>query len=105
MTSLKMRRRAATLNGRLKLAGLGNSDAHRVETLGCCYTEFGATVRDMFTLVESRLEDLPAMAELASRASELTTRLKTRRNSPIGEEFTGPILVEGEASASLLRPC
>ncbi len=41
------------LHGRLKLAGLGNSDAHRVETLGCCFTEFGATIRDMSDLVEA----------------------------------------------------
>ena len=47
------RRRAAQLNERLKLAGLGNSDAHRVETLGCCYTEFAATIRDMGDLVEA----------------------------------------------------
>jgi predicted metal-dependent phosphoesterase TrpH len=47
------RRRAAELNDRLKLAGLGNSDAHRVETLGCCYTEFAATIRDMCDLVEA----------------------------------------------------
>jgi predicted metal-dependent phosphoesterase TrpH len=47
------RRRAAELNGRLRLAGLGNSDAHRVETLGCCYTEFGAPVRDVRDLVEA----------------------------------------------------
>ncbi len=48
-----VRRKAAELNGRLRLAGLGNSDAHRVETLGCCYTEFAATVRDMRDLVEA----------------------------------------------------
>jgi hypothetical protein len=47
------RRRAAELNGRLKLAGLGNSDAHRIETLGCCCTEFGAAVRDACDLVEA----------------------------------------------------
>jgi predicted metal-dependent phosphoesterase TrpH len=48
-----VRRRAAALNGRLKLAGLGNSDAHRVETLGCCYTEFAATIRDVGDLVKA----------------------------------------------------
>lgn len=47
------RRQAAELNARLKLAGLGNSDAHRVETLGCCYTEFAATIRDACDLVEA----------------------------------------------------
>jgi predicted metal-dependent phosphoesterase TrpH len=48
-----VRRRAAALHARLRLAGLGNSDAHRVEVLGCCYTEFGATIRDTCDLVEA----------------------------------------------------
>ena len=47
------RRRAAELNGRLNLAGLGNSDAHRVETLGCCCTDFSAPIRDLCDLVEA----------------------------------------------------
>jgi predicted metal-dependent phosphoesterase TrpH len=49
----ELRRKAAALNGRLRLAGLGNSDAHRVETLGCCYTEFPDSVRDVRDLVEA----------------------------------------------------
>ena len=48
----EIRCRAAALNARVRLAGLGNSDAHRVETLGCCYTEFGV-IRDMSDLVEA----------------------------------------------------
>jgi predicted metal-dependent phosphoesterase TrpH len=48
-----LRQRAATLNQRLQLAGLGNSDAHRVETLGCCYTEFSVPIRDMHDLVQA----------------------------------------------------
>ena len=47
------RRRAARVRRATGLAGLGNSDAHRVETLGCCYTEFAATIRDMGDLVEA----------------------------------------------------
>ena len=47
------RRRAAALNERVRLAGLGNSDAHRVETLGCCYTEFDGGIRDLADLVEA----------------------------------------------------
>ena len=43
------------------------------------------------------------MTELMSRATELANRTKARRTAPIGEEFTGPILVEGQASAELLR--
>lgn len=63
----------------------------------------GATVRDLFTVTESRLEDLPPIADLMSRAAELAKRTKARRTAPIGEDFTGPILVEGQASAELLR--
>jgi predicted metal-dependent phosphoesterase TrpH len=47
----EIRCRAAALNARVRLAGLGNSDAHRLETLGCCYTEFDAVIRDMSDLV------------------------------------------------------
>jgi predicted metal-dependent phosphoesterase TrpH len=47
------RRRAAAVHRRLGVAGLGNSDAHRLETLGVCYTEFAAPLRDMPDLVEA----------------------------------------------------
>ena len=30
-------------------------------------------------------------------------RVKARRTAPVGEEFTGPVLVEGQASAELIR--
>ena len=63
----------------------------------------GSTVRDLFTVTEGRLEDLPPIADLMSRAAALANRTKARRTAPIGEEFTGPILVEGQASAELLR--
>ena len=63
----------------------------------------GATVRDLFTLVEGRLDELPSMAELLSSARDVAARVKTRRSAAIGEEFTGPILVEGQAGAELLR--
>ena len=49
----EIRRRAAALNERLRLAELGNSDAHCVETLGCCYTEFQAAIRDSSDLVDA----------------------------------------------------
>jgi predicted metal-dependent phosphoesterase TrpH len=40
------RRRAAAVQRRLRLAGLGNSDSHSADTLGVCYTEFDAAIRD-----------------------------------------------------------
>jgi len=63
----------------------------------------GATVRDLFTIVESRLEDLPPTAALISRAGDLAKRVLARRTAPVGDEFTGPLLIEGQASAELLR--
>jgi hypothetical protein len=63
----------------------------------------GMTVPDVFAAVESRFEDLPPMAELLKRATEVATRVKARRAAPVGEEFTGPLLIEAEASAELLR--
>lgn len=63
----------------------------------------GSMVRDLFTVTESRLEDLPPIADLMARATALARRATARRTAPIGEEFTGPILVEGPASAELLR--
>jgi predicted Zn-dependent protease len=63
----------------------------------------GATVHGLFTVVENRLEDLPPMENLVARAGELAQQVKTERTAPIGEDFTGPVMVEGEASAELLR--
>ena len=65
--------------------------------------EDGAAVRDLFTIVERRLEDLPPMAELVARAGELAKRARTHRTAPVGDEYTGPVLVEGQASGELLR--
>ena len=63
----------------------------------------GSTVRDLFSIVESRLEDLPPMPDLMSRVAELARRTEARRSAPVGEEFTGPVLIEGQASGELLR--
>jgi hypothetical protein len=63
----------------------------------------GMTVPDVFAAVENRLEDLPPMAELLKRAADVARHVKARRGAPVGEEFTGPMLIEGQASAELLR--
>ncbi len=47
------RRRTAEVQARLGLAGLGNSDAHHEDVLGCCFTEFPGEVRSMANLVEA----------------------------------------------------
>jgi hypothetical protein len=63
----------------------------------------GMTVPDVFAAVENRLEDLPPMNELAKRAGDVIAHVKDRKTAPVGEEFTGPLLIEGQASAELLR--
>jgi hypothetical protein len=62
----------------------------------------GMTIRDAFTLVEKHLRDLPPASELAVRARRMAERLTARRTAPIGEEYTGPVLLEGQASAELV---
>jgi predicted metal-dependent phosphoesterase TrpH len=47
------RRRAAEVQARLGVAGLGNSDAHHEDILGFCYTEFTGEVRSTADLVRA----------------------------------------------------
>jgi hypothetical protein len=62
----------------------------------------GGTIRDVFTLVENKLEDLPAMSDLLSRTRDLARRVRAYRSAKVGEEFTGPVLLEGQASAEIV---
>jgi predicted Zn-dependent protease len=59
-------------------------------------------VRDGFSLVEKRLEDLPPMAALVARTREMADHVTTQRTAPVGDEFTGPVLLEGQASAEFI---
>jgi predicted Zn-dependent protease len=63
----------------------------------------GMTARDVVNDVENRLEDMPAMPQLLTRARDLANRVKGQLTAPVGEEFTGPVLIEGQASAELVR--
>lgn len=62
----------------------------------------GMVLRDGFSVVENSLRDLPPLAENIARARQVASRLTAVRAAPVGEEFTGPVLVEGDASAELL---
>jgi predicted Zn-dependent protease len=63
----------------------------------------GMTVPDVFAAVENRFEDLPPMPELLKRAADVASHVKARRLAPVGEEFTGPMLIEAQASAEFIR--
>jgi hypothetical protein len=62
----------------------------------------GTTVRNAFSAVEKSLDQLPPAADLVARARDVADRLRAQRAAPIGEEFTGPVLLEGQASAALV---
>ena len=62
----------------------------------------GMTVRDAFTIVEKNLQEMPPVGELVSRARDMAERLKAQRTAPWGDEYTGPVLLEGQASAELV---
>jgi hypothetical protein len=51
-----VRRKAAAFHERNpRYAALGNSDAHELAVVGCCYTEFDAEVRSASDLVAAIL--------------------------------------------------
>jgi hypothetical protein len=62
----------------------------------------GTTVRDAVTLVEQNLRDMPAAADLVARARQMAERIRSQRTAPIGEEYTGPVMLEGQASAEIV---
>jgi len=59
-------------------------------------------LRDGFSLIENRLEDMPPMSVLTARTSSLVQHLTAQRSAPVGEDFTGPLLLEGQASAEFV---
>jgi predicted Zn-dependent protease len=65
--------------------------------------EDGMTVPGVYAEVENRLDDLPPMSELLKRAADVANHVKARKMAPVGDEYTGPMLIERQASAELLR--
>ena len=62
----------------------------------------GMALRDAFTLVEKNLQDLPPVSEIVARARRMSDRLKAQRTAPVGAEYTGPVLIEGQAAAEIV---
>lgn len=55
----------------------------------------GMPVRHTFTDVARTVADLPAGADLVARARQIAAEVEATRAAPIGEEFAGPVLIEG----------
>jgi predicted Zn-dependent protease len=59
----------------------------------------GMPVRETFSTVERAIQDLPTAAELVARAREVAARVTAARVAPLGDDFAGPIMLEGVGSA------
>jgi predicted Zn-dependent protease len=64
--------------------------------------EDGMPLRDGLAVHARTLDGLPPPADLVNRARALGEGLRELRKAPIGEEYTGPLLVEGQAASELL---
>jgi TldD protein len=62
----------------------------------------GMPLRDSVAMHARTVAALPAPADLAAQAKELAAGLVALRTAPVGEDFTGPVLVEGRAAPELL---
>jgi predicted Zn-dependent protease len=61
----------------------------------------GMAVRDAVALVEPP-SGLPARAELTARATKLLSDLLVTRAAKVGEDYSGPVLLENEAATTLV---
>ena len=64
--------------------------------------EDGMPVRETFSAVQRTIADLPPVAQLVETARELAARVRAARTAPMGEEFAGPVMLEGVGSAQFI---
>jgi len=64
--------------------------------------EDGGSVRDYFEIFERTVADMPSAQDLVARTRALATRMDALRTKKVGEEYTGPVLIEGRAGAELV---
>ncbi len=62
----------------------------------------GMPVRQTFTEVGRVLNDLPSAADLVARAKQIAAEVEAARVAPIGEEFAGPVLIDGVGGAQFV---
>jgi hypothetical protein len=62
----------------------------------------GMPVRQTFSTVERSVADLPSAGDLMSRARALAAGVSAARAAPIGEEFAGPVLIEGQGGPQFI---
>jgi hypothetical protein len=62
----------------------------------------GMPVRQTFTEVGRTLADLPPIADLIARARQIASDVDAARVAPLGEEFAGPVLIDGIGGAQFV---
>ena len=62
----------------------------------------GMALRNSFTTFGKTLDDLPSRAEATGRARELAANLVELRDAPVGDDYYGPVMLEGQAAGQLL---
>jgi len=62
----------------------------------------GMPVRRTFSTVERTVADLPSVADLVARAREVAAEVAAARAASIGEEYAGPVMVEGVGAAQFI---
>jgi hypothetical protein len=62
----------------------------------------GMPVRRTFTDVGRTVADLPPVAELVAHARQIAADVEAARVAPIGEEFAGPVFIEGIGAAQFV---
>ena len=62
----------------------------------------GMALRSSFTTFGKTLDDLPSRAEATGRARELAANLVELRDAPVGDDYYGPVMLEGQAAGQLL---
>ncbi len=62
----------------------------------------GMPVRRTFSTVERTIGDLPSAADLVLRAKEVAAEVAVARAASLGEEFAGPVMIEGVGAAQFI---
>jgi hypothetical protein len=62
----------------------------------------GMPVRQTFSEAGRTLADLPSATDLIASARQMAANVEAARTAPIGEEFAGPVLIEGIGSAQFV---
>lgn len=62
----------------------------------------GMPVRRTFSAVERSAADLPPAADLVATAKEVAAEVTAMRSAEIGEEFAGPVMIEGAGAPQFI---